>query len=76
MKPENLIVDERGTLQVAASDVSTLLRTVGGRWLHRVEAGQDCLDEDTVATLKIELAKLADRIEVACIAPSSGTSSD
>ncbi|MGW4002744.1 DUF6213 family protein, partial [Streptomyces nigra] len=33
-----LIVDDRGTLQVAAADVSKLLRTVGGRWLHLVEA--------------------------------------
>ncbi|MDQ0935867.1 MULTISPECIES: DUF6213 family protein [Streptomyces] len=69
-----LIVDDRGTLQVAASDVSKLLRTVGGRWLHLVEAGQD-LDEDTVAALTIELAKLADRIDVACIAHSSGGTS-
>ncbi|GLW49870.1 hypothetical protein Stsp02_55310 [Streptomyces sp. NBRC 14336] len=67
-----LIVDDRGTLQVAAADVSKLLRTVGGRWLHLVEAGED-LDEDTVAALTIELAKLADRIDVACIAHSSGT---
>lgn len=37
---------------------------------------QDGLDEDTVATLTIELAKLADRIDVACIAHSSGTTSD
>jgi hypothetical protein len=69
-----LIVDDRGTLQVAAADVSKLLRTVGGRWLHLVEAGQDGLDEDTVAALTIELAKLADRIDVACIAHSSGPS--
>ncbi|WP_041822134.1 DUF6213 family protein [Streptomyces davaonensis] len=67
-----LIVDDRGTLQVAAADVSRLLRTVGGRWLHLVEAGED-LDEDTVAALTIELAKLADRIDVACIAHSSGS---
>ena len=67
-----LIVDDRGTLQVAAADVSKLLRTVGGRWLHLVEAGED-LDEDTVAALARELAKLADRIDVACIAHSSGT---
>ena len=67
-----LIVDDRGTLQVAAADVSKLLRTVG-RWLHLVEAGADGLDEDTVAALTIELAKLADRIDVACIAHSSGT---
>ncbi|KUN88520.1 MULTISPECIES: DUF6213 family protein [Streptomyces] len=66
-----LIVDDRGTLQVAAADVSKLLRTVGGRWLHLVEAGEQ-LDEDTVAALTIELAKLADRIDVACIAHSSG----
>jgi hypothetical protein len=66
-----LIVDDRGTLQVAAADVSKLLRTVGGRWLHLVEAGEE-LDEDTVAALTIELAKLADRIDVACIAHSSG----
>lgn len=67
-----LIVDDRGTLQVAAADVSKLLRTVGGRWLHLVEAGEG-LDEDTVAALTIELAKLADRIDVACIAHSSGS---
>ncbi|MFE6363102.1 DUF6213 family protein [Streptomyces sp. NPDC057806] len=67
-----LIVDDRGTLQVAAADVSKLLRTVGGRWLHLVEAGEN-LDEDTVAALTIELAKLADRIDVACIAHSSGS---
>ncbi|MGV9455974.1 DUF6213 family protein [Streptomyces sp. NPDC003635] len=67
-----LIVDDRGTLQVSAADVSKLLRTVGGRWLHLVEAGED-LDEDTVAALTIELAKLADRIDVACIAHSSGS---
>ncbi len=34
-----LIVDDRGTLQVSAADVSKLLRTVGARWLHLVEAG-------------------------------------
>lgn len=66
-----LIVDHRGTLQVSAAEVSKLLRTVGGRWLHLVEAGEE-LDEDTVAALTIELAKLADRIDVACIAHSSG----
>ncbi|GGS49638.1 DUF6213 family protein [Streptomyces griseoviridis] len=70
-----LIVDSRGTLQVAAADVSKLLRTVGGRWLRLVETGEDGrLDEDTVAALTIELAKLADRIDVACIAHSSGQS--
>ncbi|MFF6780605.1 DUF6213 family protein [Streptomyces sp. NPDC012510] len=69
-----LIVDDRGTLQVSAADVSKLLRTVGGRWLHLVEAGAE-LDEDTVAALTIELAKLADRIDVACIAHSSGAAS-
>lgn len=69
-----LIVDDRGTLQVSAADVSKLLRTVGGRWLHLVEAGEE-LDEDTVAALTIELAKLADRIDVACIAHSSGGAS-
>jgi len=68
-----LIVDNRGTLQVAAADVCKLLRTVGGRWLRLVEAGE-ALDEDTVAALTIELAKLADRIDVACIAHSSGAS--
>lgn len=67
-----LIVDHRGALQVAACDVSKLLRTVGGRWLRLVEAGEH-LDEDTVAALTIELAKLADRIDVACIAHSSGS---
>ncbi|WEH19606.1 DUF6213 family protein [Streptomyces sp. VNUA24] len=69
-----LIVDDRGTLQVSAAEVSKLLRTVGGRWLHLVEAGEE-LDEDTVAALTIELAKLADRIDVACIAHSSGSAS-
>ncbi|MBL3664677.1 hypothetical protein JL475_01280 [Streptomyces sp. M2CJ-2] len=68
-----LIVDDRGTLQVSAADVSKLLRTVGGRWLRLVETGEDRLDEDTVAALTIELAKLADRIDVACIAHSSGS---
>jgi hypothetical protein len=38
-----------------------------------VEGGESGLDEDTVAELAIELAKLADRIDVACIAHSSGT---
>ncbi|GAA3792946.1 DUF6213 family protein [Streptomyces chiangmaiensis] len=66
-----LIVDDHGTLQVAAADVSKLLRTLGGRWVRLVESGQEELDEDTVATLTIELAKLADRIDVACIAHSS-----
>ncbi|WP_298560546.1 DUF6213 family protein, partial [Streptomyces luteogriseus] len=32
-----LIVDDRGTLQVSAADVSKLLRTVGGRWVRLVE---------------------------------------
>jgi hypothetical protein len=68
-----LIVDDRGTLQVSASDVSKLLRTVGGRWLRLVESGAENLDEDTVAALTIELAKLADRIDVVCIAHSSGS---
>jgi hypothetical protein len=68
-----LIVDDRGRLQVAAADVSKLLRAVGGRWLRLVESGEGRLDEDTVAELTIELAKLADRIDVACIAHSSGT---
>ena len=67
-----LIVDERGDLQVAAADVSKLLRTLGGRWLHLVEADACGWDEETVAELTIELAKLADRIDVACIAHSSG----
>lgn len=66
-----LIVDNGGTLQVAAADVSKLLRAVGGRWVRLVEDGRDDLDEDTVARLAIELAKLADRIDVACIAHSS-----
>ncbi|MFF8929995.1 DUF6213 family protein [Streptomyces longwoodensis] len=69
-----LIVDDHGALQVAAADVSKLLRTVGARWVRLVEAGED-LDEDTVAALAIELAKLADRIDVACIAHSSGSAS-
>jgi hypothetical protein len=68
-----LIVDDRGTLQVAAADVSRLLRTLGGRWVRLVEDGDAGLDEDTVAALAIELAKLADRIDVACIAHSSGS---
>lgn len=68
-----LIVDDHGTLQVAAADVSKLLRTLGGRWVRLVEAGESGLDEDTVAALTIELAKLADRIDVACIAHSSGS---
>ncbi|MEN3586496.1 DUF6213 family protein [Streptomyces sp. ZYX-F-203] len=67
-----LIVDDRGVLQVPAAEVSKLLRTVGGRWVRLVESGQGDLDEDTVAALTIELAKLADRIDVACIAHSSG----
>lgn len=67
-----LIVDDRGVLQVSAADVSKLLRTVGTRWVRLVEAGESGLDEDTVAALTIELAKLADRIDVACIAHSSG----
>ena len=67
-----LLVDDRGTIQVDAAGVSKLLRTVGGRWLRLVEAGEQRLDEDTVAELTIELAKLADRIDVACIAHSSG----
>ncbi|MFF0200199.1 DUF6213 family protein [Streptomyces sp. NPDC005017] len=69
-----LIVDDRGALQVAAADVSKLLRTMGARWVHLVEAGDRELDEETVAALTIELAKLADRIDVACIAHSSGQS--
>ncbi|MFE1439915.1 DUF6213 family protein [Streptomyces sp. NPDC058739] len=69
-----LIVDDRGALQVAAADVSKLLRTMGARWVHLVEAGDQELDEETVAALTIELAKLADRIDVACIAHSSGQS--
>jgi cobalamin biosynthesis Mg chelatase CobN len=68
-----LIVDDRGTLQVAAADVSKLLRRLGGRWVRLVEEGEQGLDEDTVAALAIELAKLADRIDVACIAHSSGS---
>jgi hypothetical protein len=67
-----LIVDERGALRVSAGDVSKLLRSVGARWVHLVEAGERGLDEETVAELTIELAKLADRIDVACIAHSSG----
>ena len=68
-----LIVDDRGNLQVAAADVSKLLRRLGGRWVRLVEEGDQGLDEDTVAALAIELAKLADRIDVACIAHSSGS---
>ncbi len=63
-----LIVDDRGALQVSAADVSKLLRTVGARWLHLVEAGEQRLDEDTVAALTIELAKLADRIDAGMVA--------
>ncbi|OAH11020.1 DUF6213 family protein [Streptomyces jeddahensis] len=66
-----LIVDRQGALHVAAADVSKLLRTLGGQWLRMVHAGNEALDEDTVAALTIELAKLADRIDVACIAHSS-----
>jgi hypothetical protein len=68
-----LIVDDDGALQVAAADVSKLLRRLGGRWVRLVEDGEEGLDEDTVAALAIELAKLADRIDVACIAHSSGS---
>jgi hypothetical protein len=68
-----LIVDDHGALQVAAADVSKLLRRLGGRWVRLVEDGEEGLDEDTVAALAIELAKLADRIDVACIAHSSGS---
>jgi Family of unknown function (DUF6213) len=66
-----LIVDRQGALHVAAADVSKLLRTVGSHWLRMVHADNATLDEDTVAALTIELAKLADRIDVACIAHSS-----
>ncbi|MFF2848069.1 DUF6213 family protein [Streptomyces sp. NPDC058001] len=68
-----LIIDSHGHLHVAAADVSKLLRAVGGHWLRMVDAGRNDLDEDTVAALTIELAKLADRIDVACIAHSSAT---
>ncbi|MFI6345470.1 DUF6213 family protein [Streptomyces sp. NPDC050560] len=68
-----VITDSHGRLQMAAGDVSRLLRSIGGHWLHLVHTGQGGLDEDTVAALTIELAKLADRIDVACIAHSSAT---
>jgi len=68
-----VIIDHHGQLHVAAADVSKLLRAVGAHWLHLVHSGRDDLDQDTVAALTIELAKLADRIDVACIAHSSGT---
>ncbi|MGW1892688.1 DUF6213 family protein [Streptomyces sp. NPDC002004] len=67
-----LIIDSNGHLSVAAADVSKLLRAIGAQWLRMVHTGDEDLDEDTVATLTIELAKLADRIDVACIAHSSG----
>lgn len=68
-----VIIDSHGRLHMAAADVSKLLRSIGGHWLHLVDTGRGDLDEGTVATLTIELAKLADRIDVACIAHSSGT---
>lgn len=68
-----VIIDSHGSLHVAAEDVSKLLRGIGGHWLHLVEHGRRGLDEDTVATLTIELAKLADRIDVACIAHQTTT---
>ena len=68
-----LIVDDRGTLQVAAADVSKLLRTVGGRWVRLGEAREGGRDEDPVAPRTIEHAKHADPIDEACIAHSSGT---
>ncbi|MFF2650083.1 DUF6213 family protein [Streptomyces sp. NPDC058045] len=70
------IVDSNGKLRMAADDVSTLLRAVGGHWLRLVHSGRSDLDEDTVAALTIELAKLADRIDVACIAHRSTTTGD
>ncbi|MER5493054.1 DUF6213 family protein [Streptomyces sp. NPDC002454] len=70
-----VIIDSHGSLHVAAADVSRLLRGIGAHWLHLVERGGPELDEDTVAALAIELAKLADRIDVACIAHQTSTAS-
>ncbi|WP_445399403.1 DUF6213 family protein [Streptomyces sp. LE64] len=70
-----VIIDSHGSLHVAAADVSKLLRGIGAHWLHLVERGGPELDEDTVAALAIELAKLADRIDVACIAHQTATAS-
>jgi hypothetical protein len=65
-----LVPDAHGVLHVPADEVSRLLRRLGKQWLAKVRAGSD-LDGETVATLTIELAKLADRIDVACIAHHS-----
>ncbi|MEV6653474.1 DUF6213 family protein [Streptomyces sp. NPDC051219] len=66
-----LVPDDRGVLHAAASDVSGVLRSLGAGWLRAVRAGASELDEETVAALTIELAKLADRIDVECIGHTS-----
>ncbi|MCX4825517.1 DUF6213 family protein [Streptomyces sp. NBC_01142] len=66
-----LVPDTDGVLQVPADEVSRLLRRLGKQWLTKVRTGGSDLDGETVATLTIELAKLADRIDVACIAHHS-----
>ncbi|WP_327299262.1 MULTISPECIES: DUF6213 family protein [unclassified Streptomyces] len=66
-----LVPDEQGVLHVAAADVSHMLRTLGAGWLQAVRDDASNADEDTVAALTIELAKLADQIDVECIAHTS-----
>ncbi|WP_328540230.1 DUF6213 family protein [Streptomyces sp. NBC_00344] len=63
-----LVPDEHGVLHVAAADVSHMLRTLGAGWLQAVREESSNADEETVAALTIELAKLADQIDVECIA--------
>ncbi|MGX1886850.1 DUF6213 family protein [Streptomyces sp. NPDC055287] len=70
-----LVPDGEGGLHMAAAEVARLLRTLGGTWLTAVRAGVAGLDEETVALLAIELAKLADRIDVECIAHSTSSTS-
>ncbi|MFD8266199.1 DUF6213 family protein [Streptomyces althioticus] len=53
--------------------VTTVRRRGGGGGCGRCSGGGGGRPQDTVAALTIELAKLADRIDVACIAHSSGT---
>ncbi|MEV6400038.1 DUF6213 family protein [Streptomyces sp. NPDC051907] len=67
-----LVPGEDGVLQVPAEEVSRLLRRLGKQWLVKVKTGRSDLDGETVAALTIELAKLADRIDVECIAHRSG----
>lgn len=66
-----LVPDADGVLHVPAEEVSRLLRRLGKQWLAKVRVGSSDLDGETVAALTIELAKLADRIDVACIAHHS-----